>query len=201
MGHSDAVALRATYVPEREGKDLHPLKLLRSIKHYVIRYCQCRFIEITFKFCMGENCDRRQSFFKNLQFTLFQGLCCQKSIFGQVHLRGLFEKLGVRLTVYLPELSSNSAEDRILRETASSPWDSSASLTPTTAQQRQENSSEVSEFHLPAEENFISNRSQIQQIIDKYTKDLNWLPEHSTSFHGNNLFRIWRLNTRTRSIL
>ncbi|CAM4351233.1 unnamed protein product [Lepidochelys olivacea] len=82
------------------------------------------------------------------------------------------------------ELSSNSAEDRILRETASSPWDSLASLTPTTAQQRQENSSEVSEFHLPAEENFISNRSQIQQIIDKYTKDLNWLPEHSTSFHA-----------------
>ncbi|XP_039351003.1 centrosomal protein of 295 kDa isoform X3 [Mauremys reevesii] len=80
--------------------------------------------------------------------------------------------------------SSNSAEDRILRETASSPWDSSASPTPTTAQQRQENSSEVSEFHLPAEENFISNRSQIQQIIDKYTKDLNWLPENSTSFHA-----------------
>ncbi|XP_043360077.1 centrosomal protein of 295 kDa isoform X7 [Dermochelys coriacea] len=82
------------------------------------------------------------------------------------------------------ELSSNSAEDRILRETASSPWDSSASPTPTTAQQRQENSSEDSEFHLPAEENFISNRSQIQQIIDKYTKDLNWLPEHSISFHA-----------------
>ncbi|KAM9172061.1 centrosomal protein of 295 kDa isoform 1-T1 [Pangshura tecta] len=80
--------------------------------------------------------------------------------------------------------SSNSAEDRILRETASSPWDSSASPTPTTAQQRQENSSEVSEFHLPAEENFISHRSQIQQIIDKYTKDLNWLPENSTSFHA-----------------
>ncbi|XP_034614866.1 centrosomal protein of 295 kDa [Trachemys scripta elegans] len=82
------------------------------------------------------------------------------------------------------ELSSNSAEDRILRETASSPWDSSASPTPTTAQQRQENSSEVSEFHLPAEENFISNRSQIQQIIDKYTKDLNWLPENTISFHA-----------------
>ncbi|XP_053871621.1 centrosomal protein of 295 kDa isoform X2 [Malaclemys terrapin pileata] len=82
------------------------------------------------------------------------------------------------------ELSSNSAEDRILRETASSPLDSSASPTPTTAQQRQENSSEVSEFHLPAEENFISNRSQIQQIIDKYTKDLNWLPENTISFHA-----------------
>ncbi|XP_065437670.1 centrosomal protein of 295 kDa isoform X23 [Chrysemys picta bellii] len=82
------------------------------------------------------------------------------------------------------ELSSNSAEDRILRETASSPWDSSAYPTPTTAQQRQENSSEVSEFHLPAEENFISNRSQIQQIIDKYTKDLNWLPENTISFHA-----------------
>ncbi|XP_026507386.1 centrosomal protein of 295 kDa isoform X1 [Terrapene carolina triunguis] len=82
------------------------------------------------------------------------------------------------------ELSSNSAEDRILRETASSPWDSSASPTPTTAHQRQENSSEVSEFHLPAEENSISNRSQIQQIIDKYTKDLNWLPENTISFHA-----------------
>nr|XP_032632503.1 centrosomal protein of 295 kDa isoform X9 [Chelonoidis abingdonii] len=81
-------------------------------------------------------------------------------------------------------LSSNSAENRILRETASSPWDSSAYPAPTTAQQRQENSSEVSEFHLPAEENFISNRSQIQQIIDKYTKDLNWLPENSTSYHA-----------------
>ncbi|XP_067424365.1 centrosomal protein of 295 kDa isoform X2 [Emydura macquarii macquarii] len=82
------------------------------------------------------------------------------------------------------ELSSNSAEDRILRETASSPWNSSASSTPTTTQQRQENSSEVSEFQLPAEENFISNRSQIQQIIDKYTKDLNWLPENGISFHA-----------------
>ncbi|XP_065263797.1 centrosomal protein of 295 kDa [Emys orbicularis] len=82
------------------------------------------------------------------------------------------------------ELSSNSAEDRILRETASSPRDSSASPTPTTAHQRQENSSEVSEFHLPAEENSISNRSQIQQIIDKYTKDLNWLPENTISFHA-----------------
>ncbi|XP_074840228.1 centrosomal protein of 295 kDa isoform X2 [Carettochelys insculpta] len=80
-------------------------------------------------------------------------------------------------------LSSDSAEDRLLRETASSPWDSSTFPIPTTAQQRQENSSEASEFHQPAKEHFISSRSQVQQIIDRYTKDLNWFPENSVSFH------------------
>uniref|UniRef100_A0A7M4G0U9 Centrosomal protein 295 n=1 Tax=Crocodylus porosus TaxID=8502 RepID=A0A7M4G0U9_CROPO len=80
-------------------------------------------------------------------------------------------------------LSSNSTEDKILRETVNSPWNSSASPM-SAAQQGQGDSSEVSESQLPVEENFVSNRRSVQQIIDKYTKDFNWLPENNVAFHA-----------------
>ncbi|XP_006018699.1 centrosomal protein of 295 kDa [Alligator sinensis] len=80
-------------------------------------------------------------------------------------------------------LSSNSTEDRILRETANSPWNSSASPM-STAQQGQGDSSEVSESQLAAEENVVSKRRSVQRIIDKYTKDFNWLPENNAAFHA-----------------
>ncbi|XP_014466695.1 centrosomal protein of 295 kDa isoform X2 [Alligator mississippiensis] len=80
-------------------------------------------------------------------------------------------------------LSSNNTEDRILRETVNSPWNSSASPM-STAQQGQGDSSEVSESQLPAEENVVSKRRSVQRIIDKYTKDFNWLPENNAAFHA-----------------
>ncbi|NWQ95373.1 CE295 protein, partial [Burhinus bistriatus] len=76
-------------------------------------------------------------------------------------------------------LSSDSTEDRILRETASHPWNSSL---PFTLQQRQENLSGVSETQLPEGEMYLYRGSQIQQILRKCTGDLN--SEDNTRFQA-----------------
>ncbi|XP_075347213.1 centrosomal protein of 295 kDa isoform X1 [Mycteria americana] len=78
-------------------------------------------------------------------------------------------------------LSSDSMEDRILRETASRPWSSSL---PFTLQQRQENLSGASEPQLPEGEMHLYKGSQIQQILRKCTGDLNSYSEDNTRFQA-----------------
>ncbi|XP_076184419.1 centrosomal protein of 295 kDa [Aptenodytes patagonicus] len=80
-----------------------------------------------------------------------------------------------------PGLSSDSTEDRILRETASRPWNS---LLPFTLQQRQENLSGVSETQLPEGEMYLYKGSQVQQILGNCTGDLNSYSEDSTRFQA-----------------
>ncbi|KAM6212009.1 centrosomal protein of 295 kDa isoform 1-T3 [Sarcoramphus papa] len=78
-------------------------------------------------------------------------------------------------------LSSYSMEDRILRATASRPWNSSL---PFTLQQRQENLSGTSETQLPEGEMYLYKESQIQQILGKCTGDLNSYSEDNTRFQA-----------------
>ncbi|XP_074672389.1 centrosomal protein of 295 kDa isoform X3 [Strix aluco] len=78
-------------------------------------------------------------------------------------------------------LSSDSTEDRILRETASCPWNSSL---PFTLQQRQANLSGASETQLPEGEMYLYKGSQIQQILGKCTEHLNSYSEDNTSFRA-----------------
>ncbi|XP_074937274.1 centrosomal protein of 295 kDa isoform X1 [Phalacrocorax aristotelis] len=78
-------------------------------------------------------------------------------------------------------LSSDSAEDRILRKTASRPWNS---LLPLTLQQRQENLSVASETQLPEGEIYLYKGSQIKQILGKCTGDLNAYLEDNTCFQA-----------------
>uniref|UniRef100_A0A8C4UG01 ALMS motif domain-containing protein n=1 Tax=Falco tinnunculus TaxID=100819 RepID=A0A8C4UG01_FALTI len=67
-------------------------------------------------------------------------------------------------------LSSDSAEDRILRETSSRPWKSSL---PFALQQRQGNLSGTSEARLPEGELYLYKKSQMQRILGKRAGDLN----------------------------
>ncbi|NXL01924.1 CE295 protein, partial [Mesembrinibis cayennensis] len=78
-------------------------------------------------------------------------------------------------------LSSDSTEDRILRRTASHPWNSSL---PFTVQQRQENFSGASETQLPKGEMHLCKGSQIQQILGKCTGDLNSYSKDNTGFQA-----------------
>ncbi|CAM9127083.1 unnamed protein product, partial [Bubo scandiacus] len=78
-------------------------------------------------------------------------------------------------------LSSDSTEDRILRETASCPWNSSL---PFTLQQRQANLSGASETQLPEGEMYLYKGSQIQQILGKCTEHLNSYSEDNTCFRA-----------------
>ncbi|NXN70883.1 CE295 protein, partial [Himantopus himantopus] len=78
-------------------------------------------------------------------------------------------------------LSSDSAEDRILSKAASRPWNSSL---PFISQQRQENLSGVSETQLPEGDMYLYKRSQIQQILRKYTGELNSYLEDNTRFQA-----------------
>ncbi|NXT90036.1 CE295 protein, partial [Anhinga rufa] len=78
-------------------------------------------------------------------------------------------------------LSSDSMEDRILRKTASRPWNS---LLPFTLQQRQENLSVASETQLPEGEMCLYKGSQIQQILGEWTGDLNSYLEDNTRFQA-----------------
>ncbi|NXG75727.1 CE295 protein, partial [Baryphthengus martii] len=74
-------------------------------------------------------------------------------------------------------LSSDSTEERILRETASRPWNSSL---PFTLRQRQENLSGASEAQLPEGELYPYKGSQIQQVLG----DLNSYSENNTHFQA-----------------
>ncbi|NXO57145.1 CE295 protein, partial [Aramus guarauna] len=78
-------------------------------------------------------------------------------------------------------LPSDSMEDRILRETASHPWNSSL---PFTLQQRQENLSGASETQLPEGEMYLYRKSQIQQILGRCAGDLNSYSEDNTCFQA-----------------
>ncbi|NXK22420.1 CE295 protein, partial [Arenaria interpres] len=78
-------------------------------------------------------------------------------------------------------LSSDSTEDRILRETASCPWKSSL---PLTLKQRQENLSGVSATQMPKGERYLYKGSQIQQILRKCSGDLNSYSEDKTRFQA-----------------
>ncbi|NXE75782.1 CE295 protein, partial [Cochlearius cochlearius] len=78
-------------------------------------------------------------------------------------------------------LASDSTEDRILRETASHPWNSSL---PSTLQQRQGNLSGASGTHSPEGEMYLYKGSQIQQILGKCTGDLNSYLEDNTRFQA-----------------
>ncbi|NXN62118.1 CE295 protein, partial [Rynchops niger] len=78
-------------------------------------------------------------------------------------------------------LSSDSMEDRILRETAARPWNSSL---PFTLKQRQENLSGVFETQLPEREKYIFKGSQIQQVLRKRTGDWNSHSEDNTRFQA-----------------
>ncbi|NXF02717.1 CE295 protein, partial [Smithornis capensis] len=78
-------------------------------------------------------------------------------------------------------LSSDSKEDGILRETASCPWNSSL---PLTLQQRQENLSGASETQLSKGEMSLYKESQTQQILGKYTGNLNSCSEDNTHFQA-----------------
>uniref|UniRef100_A0A8C8AGT1 ALMS motif domain-containing protein n=1 Tax=Otus sunia TaxID=257818 RepID=A0A8C8AGT1_9STRI len=78
-------------------------------------------------------------------------------------------------------LSSDSTEDRILREPASCPWNSSLPFTP---QQRQAHLSGASETQLPEGEMYLYKGSQIQQILGKCTEHLNSYSEDNTCFRA-----------------
>ncbi|NXG83792.1 CE295 protein, partial [Stercorarius parasiticus] len=78
-------------------------------------------------------------------------------------------------------LSSDSTEDRILRETAARPWNSSL---PFTVKQRQENLSGVSETQLPEGERYLYKGSQIQQVLRKRAGDWNSYSEDNTRFQA-----------------
>ncbi|NXY75077.1 CE295 protein, partial [Glareola pratincola] len=78
-------------------------------------------------------------------------------------------------------LSSDSVEDRILRETAAGPWNSSL---PFTLKQRQENLSGVSETQLPERERYLYKGSQIQQVLRRCTGDWNSYSEDNTRFQA-----------------
>ncbi|XP_026720151.1 centrosomal protein of 295 kDa isoform X2 [Athene cunicularia] len=78
-------------------------------------------------------------------------------------------------------LSSDGTEGRILRETASCPWNSSL---PFTLWQRQENMSGASETQLPEGEMYLYKGSQIQQTLGKRTEHLNSYSEDSTCFRA-----------------
>ncbi|NXI89352.1 CE295 protein, partial [Psophia crepitans] len=78
-------------------------------------------------------------------------------------------------------LSSDSTEDRILREKASRPWKSSL---PFTSQQRQENLSGTSETQLPEGEMHLYRGSQIQQILGKRAGDLSSYLADSSHFQA-----------------
>ncbi|NXN28808.1 CE295 protein, partial [Nycticryphes semicollaris] len=78
-------------------------------------------------------------------------------------------------------LSSDGTEDQILRETASCPWKSSL---PLTLKQRQENLSGVSETQLLKGEKYLYKGSRIQQMLRKWTGDLNSYSEDNTRFQA-----------------
>ncbi|XP_074427495.1 centrosomal protein of 295 kDa isoform X2 [Larus michahellis] len=78
-------------------------------------------------------------------------------------------------------LSSDSTEDRILRETAARPWNSSL---PFTLKQRQENLSGVSGTQLPKGEKYLYKGSQIQPVLRKRTGDWNSYSEDNTCFQA-----------------
>ncbi|NXL51629.1 CE295 protein, partial [Podilymbus podiceps] len=81
-----------------------------------------------------------------------------------------------------PGLSSDSTEDRILREAASRPWNSSR---PLTLQQRQENLSGASETQFqPIGEMGLYKGSQMQQVLGKCTGDLNSYSGDNTPFQA-----------------
>ncbi|NXE33503.1 CE295 protein, partial [Ptilorrhoa leucosticta] len=75
------------------------------------------------------------------------------------------------------ELSSDSREDGILRETASHLWNSSL---PFTLQQRQENLSGASESQLSEGEMYLYKENQKQQILGRHTGNLNSYSEDNT---------------------
>ncbi|NXN12139.1 CE295 protein, partial [Indicator maculatus] len=76
-------------------------------------------------------------------------------------------------------LSSDSIEDRILREAASCPWNS---LLPSAFQLRQENSARAAETQLPEGEMSLDQGSQTQEILGKHTGDLTTCSENNTGF-------------------
>ncbi|NWU50931.1 CE295 protein, partial [Dromas ardeola] len=78
-------------------------------------------------------------------------------------------------------LSSDSTEDRILRETAARPWNSSL---PFTFKQRQENLCRVSETQLPEGEKYLYKGSQIQQVLRRCTGDWNSYSENNARFQA-----------------
>ncbi|NXN37856.1 CE295 protein, partial [Rhinoptilus africanus] len=78
-------------------------------------------------------------------------------------------------------LSSDSMEDRILRETAARPWNSSL---PFTLKQRQENLSGVSETQFPEGERYLYEGSQIQQALRRCTGDWGSYSEDNTCFQA-----------------
>ncbi|NXK46573.1 CE295 protein, partial [Chauna torquata] len=79
------------------------------------------------------------------------------------------------------ELSSDSTEDQILKKTVSCPWNSSLLFT---LQQRQENLSGAPETHLPEGEMYLYKGSQIQQILEKCSGDLNSSSQNNTHFEA-----------------
>ncbi|NXT79658.1 CE295 protein, partial [Zapornia atra] len=78
-------------------------------------------------------------------------------------------------------LSSDSTEDRILRQPASRPWNS---LLPFTLQQRQENLPGAPETQLPKGEMIRSEGSQIQQLRGQRSADWNSYTEEPTCFQA-----------------
>ncbi|NWX39921.1 CE295 protein, partial [Steatornis caripensis] len=78
-------------------------------------------------------------------------------------------------------LSSDSTEDRILREAAGRPWNSSL---PFTLQQRQENLSGASETQLREGKTYLYKGRQIQQTLGKSTGDLSSYLEDNTHFQA-----------------
>ncbi|NXG13194.1 CE295 protein, partial [Grallaria varia] len=78
-------------------------------------------------------------------------------------------------------LSSDVAEHGILRETASSPWNS---LLPLTLQQRQENLSGASKTQLSEGVMYLYKESQTQQIPGQHAGNLNSYSEDDTHFQA-----------------
>ncbi|NXF74398.1 CE295 protein, partial [Sclerurus mexicanus] len=78
-------------------------------------------------------------------------------------------------------LSSDSTKHGVLRETASSPWNSSL---PLTLQQRQENLSGASKTQLSEGEMYLCKEGQTQQIPGKHTGNLNPYSEDNAHFQA-----------------
>ncbi|NXY52539.1 CE295 protein, partial [Callaeas wilsoni] len=78
-------------------------------------------------------------------------------------------------------LSSDSREDRILREAESHPWNPSL---PFTLQQRQENLSGASESQLSEGKMYFYKENHIQQILGRPTGNLNSYSEDNTHFQA-----------------
>ncbi|NXT15659.1 CE295 protein, partial [Prunella fulvescens] len=81
-------------------------------------------------------------------------------------------------------LSSDSREDRILRETGSHPWNSSL---PFTLQQGQENLTGASESQFSKGEMCFYKENQMQQILGRPTGNLSFYSEDNTHFQATEL--------------